>query len=165
MRRFDPIVLGIVGFTIIIIAGITLAFFLTGGKTIKKYSPSAANRPIAEISETNFSFGKISVDDKVTKKITVNNSGTEPLIVSNTFTSCDCTFAQWQINGSESKLFSMIKEKGWREEITAGSKAELSIIYEPKIMPVKGKVERTVTFSTNDPQKQSIEIQFSAEVE
>jgi hypothetical protein len=165
MRKFDPIVLGIVAFTIIAIVGVLIAFFLTEGKSIKQYSNSDPARPKIEVSQTNFDLGKISVDNTAARDIVIKNLGTGPLVVSNTYTSCDCTSAKWNINGVSSKLFSMSKDKAWQDEIGPNSDAILTVIYEPKIMPVKGTVDRTVTFSTNDPQNPLINIELKAEVE
>ena len=165
MRKFDPIVLGILAFAIIAITGVLIAFFVTEGKSIKQYSTSDSARPKIEVSQTKFDLGKISVDDRPARDIAIKNPGTAPLVVSNTFTSCDCTSAKWNINGIESKLFSMNKDKTWQGEIAPNSEAILTVIYEPKIMPVKGRVDRTITFSTNDPQMLLVKIELNAEVE
>lgn len=164
MKKFDPIILGIIIFTIVAITGVFIAFSLTEGKSIKQYSSSDAVRPQIEISEGNIDLGEIDVKDVAIRGIIIKNAGQAPLIVSDTFTSCDCTSAKWKINGVESKLFSMSEDKTWRGELQPNSEAILTIIYEPKIMPVKGKVDRTISFSTNDPFKSVVKIELTAEV-
>lgn len=165
MKNNGPIVIGIIIFFAIIVGAIIAAFYLSSGKQIKTYSNSDPVQPKISVSETEFDLGKISVKDIAVREVIITNLGNAPLIVSNTYTSCDCTSAQWTIEGIESKIFSMNKDKSWQGEIPAGAISSLGITYEPKIMPVKGKVKRTTTFSTNDPQKPLINIEFKAEVE
>ena len=100
-----------------------------------------------------------------TKEIEIKNSGNKSLVVSNVFTSCDCTFAQFVIDGQESKRFSMQRSPKWRGEIQPDTAATLKIIYEPRLMPVKGNVSRSIFFKTNDPQNPSVTINFTAYVE
>ena len=58
----------------------------------------------------------------------------------------------------------MANNPEWSRELAPGENAELEIAYEPRIMPVEGEVSRTVLFSTNDPDKTEVEINFKADV-
>lgn len=163
--RVDPIITGIVFVSVLIIGGIILSFNVSQGPSIAEYKISDVEKPQAEITETNFDFGKMKLADTKTKEIQIQNKGLKPLVVSDVITSCDCTFAQFIILGQESKAFSMTGDKKWRGEIPAGGSAVLKVTYKPSLMPVNGKVKREVFFKTNDPQKPLVSINFTADVE
>jgi len=165
MRKIDPIILGIIGITIIIFGGIITVAVLSQEKPISQYNVNDNERPKLSIGETRFDFGKIKLTDIKTREVAINNIGNQPLIISDFKTSCDCTFAQAVINGEESPRFSMSGSANWQGEIATQSSAIIKIIYEPQVMPVKGKVNRQVVFKTNDPENPLINISFTAEVE
>lgn len=165
MRKFDPIIIGIIAITIIIFIGIIAVAFITQEKPISQYNINDAERPKLSINQTEFDFGKMKLIDIKTQDVEIKNIGTKSLVLSNFKTSCDCTFAQVVINGEESPRFSMGGSDGWQGEIIPQSSAIVKVIYEPKVMPVKGKVNRQVVFKTNDPENPLINISFTAEVE
>lgn len=164
MKKGDPIIIGIVIITLIIISGIFWASLKARGPSIAQYKISDLDRPILKTSLTNFDFGQMNLKETKTKEIELKNTGQKPLIISDLITSCDCTFAQLVSAGKESPRFSMRRNTNWRGEIAAGQTALLKITYEPKIMPVQGKVRRTIVFKTNDPENSSVNINFTAEV-
>lgn len=163
--KIDPIIVGIIIVTIIIFGGIFLSDSFSQGPSVVQYKITDQDRPQLEISKTAFDFGKTKLDEIKTQEIIIKNKGVKPLTVYDAITSCDCTFAQFVINGAESPKFSMHRNLKWRGEIASGDTAILRIIYEPKIMPVKGNVKREIVFKTNDPQNPLINIRFTAEVE
>ncbi len=163
--KIDPVILGIIAVTVVIFAGIIIAVAASGGTPVDNYKITDMERPSIEVSERNFDFGKTKVSEIKTKEIEIKNRGNKPLIISNVFTSCDCTFAQFVIAGQESDKFSMQRDRKWRGEIQPGATATLKIIYEPRLMPVKGNVSRSIFFQTNDPQNPSVTINFAAYVE
>lgn len=165
MKKPDPIVIGIIIITVAIFAGIIVASYKTQNQPIAQYQSNDLNRPRLEISENSFDFGKISLSDIKTKEIQIKNTGSKLLIISDLITSCDCTFAQMIINGEESPRFSMRREPKWRGEISPDGSGTLKITYQPSLMPVQGKVKREIVFKTNDPDKPSVNIAFTAEVQ
>ncbi|KKU87397.1 MAG: hypothetical protein UY16_C0029G0036, partial [Candidatus Gottesmanbacteria bacterium GW2011_GWA2_47_9] len=54
--------------------------------------------------------------------------------------------------------------KNWIGEVAAGKQATLKVTYRPKVMPVTGIVTRQVTFSTNDPKNETVEVSVKANV-
>lgn len=163
--NIDPIILGIIIITIVVVGGIVIAIAASGGTAIENYKVTDTVRPSLEVSERNFDFGKIKLAEIKIKEIEIKNSGNKPLVVSHVFTSCDCTFAQFVINGEASERFSMQRDQKWLGEIQPNTSATLKIIYEPRLMPVKGNVSRSVLFKSNDPQNPSVNINFTAYVE
>ena len=115
--KTDPIILGIIVITVVILAGVFMAVSGSDGTPIENYEVTDTERPSLEISERNFDFGKMKTAEIKTKEIEIKNSGNKSLVVSNVFTSCDCTFAQFVIDGQESKRFSMQRSPKWRGEI------------------------------------------------
>lgn len=163
--KTDPIILGIIAITVVVLIGIIIAVTASGGTPIENYEVTDTERPSLDISERNFDFGRMKTAEIKTKEIEIKNSGKKPLVVSSVFTSCDCTFAQFVVDGEASDSFSMRRDPKWRGEIQPNTAATLKIIYEPRIMPVKGNVSRSIFFKTNDPQNQSVTINFTAYVE
>lgn len=165
MKRPDPIILGIIIVTVIVIGGIIAVAASSQPKQVSQYQTNDADRPKAEIGATSFNFGNMKLSDTKTQETTLKNTGTKPLILSDIVTSCDCTFAQVVVAGRESKRFSMQRDTTWQEQVQSGETATIRIIYEPRIMPVKGTVNRSVAIKTNDPAKPLINLSFTANVQ
>lgn len=164
MRKPDPIISGIILVTIIIFGGIIFAAIKSQGSPIAQYKITDAERPKLEILETNFDFGPMGLAEIKMREIKMSNKGNKPLIITNLITSCDCTFAQLIVDGRESPRFSMRRDTKWRGEIAPAGEAMLRVVYEPRIMPVQGKVKREIVFKTNDPEKSLVNIRFTADV-
>lgn len=160
----DPIIVSIVVMTVVVFVGIMIAAFNSKGTAIESYKITDVAKPILDISERNFDFGQIKLSETKIKDINLKNNGQKILIISDVLTSCDCTFAQFVIADKESQKFSMQGDTKWRGEIQPGETAVLKIIYEPSLMPVKGQVNRSILFKTNDPQNSSVNINFTADV-
>lgn len=150
---------------VVIIVAVVFAYSSPGTKAeMVTYSATDEDKPKINIETTDFDFGQLKVEDTKTKEIKIKNEGTKPLEMTNFSTSCDCTFAQMVIDGKQSPKFSMHGSPAWKGTLEPGKEAILKAIYQPSIMPVKGKVERAIHFKTNDPLKPDVSIQFSAEV-
>ena len=54
--------------------------------------------------------------------------------------------------------------KNWIGEIGPQKSAQLMVTYRPKVMPVTGIVTRQVTFATNDPKNETVEVSVKANV-
>lgn len=165
MKSFDPIIVTIIIIAIVIIGGIILVSLSSKGSPIPQYRVTDPDRPKLEASETDFNFGQMNLNEIKTKEIQLKNNGLSSLILSDAATSCDCTFAQFVIDGVESPKFSMARNLKWRGEIKPGQTALLRIIYEPRIMPAKGTVKREIIFKTNDPGRSTVNIRFVAVVD
>ena len=162
MRKLDPITSSIIFITIVVFGGIILAAIKSQGIPITQYKITDAERPQLEILETNFDFGQMKLSEIKTKEIVIKNRGRKPLVISDLITSCDCTFAQLLVDGRESPRFSMRRDSKWRDEISPAGEAKLRIIYEPRIMPVQGRVRREIVFKTNDPSSPLVNLRFDA---
>jgi len=165
MKKLNPTIIGVVVIGIILVGGTLLAFAASRTAATAQYARGDTNRPHLEIGQTDFGFGTLSLSEIKTQDITIQNTGKGTLILSDFITSCDCTFAQVIINGQSSPKFSMHRNPNWRGEILPNRTATIKIIYEPKIMPVKGAVQRQVVFRTNDPEKPLVNIRFTARVQ
>jgi|SRR3990167_8562803 len=163
MKKIDTTLIVIIIITFVVFAGIIFAALKLNPEA-KKYSASDSTKPKIEISEDNFDFGKMKTTEIKTKKVAIKNIGGAGLDIRNFSTSCDCTYLFVIINGQKSPKFSMANNPEWSRELAPGENAELEIAYEPRIMPVEGEVSRTVLFSTNDPDKTEVEINFKADV-
>lgn len=164
MKRMDPFILGIVIISIFVLFGGIVFAYKSSGKPMQTYSAQASDRPKAEVPSDKADLGQMTVSDIKTADFIIKNSGSKPLQISDVSTSCDCTYAEITIGGATSPRFSMHTTSSWQGEIEPGSQAKVTAIYEPAIMPVQGKVERTVHIKTNDPQKPDITLTLSADV-
>ncbi len=165
MKKIDPIVLGIIALVFLVIGGVMVAAMKQQGVPIPQYDSNNQSRPSLEISKTAFDLGRMRLDEIKSKDVAIKNSGTKPLILSDIFTSCNCTFAQVIIGDTESPRFSMHRNPQWRGEIPPRGEAVVRVTYQPSLMPVQGRVSREVVFRTNDPEKPLVNLKFTAEVE
>lgn len=156
----------VVGFLVLIAVGGIVASYKsnTAAGEETKYASDASEKPQLKISLTEFDFGRINLNDEQIKEVEIENIGSKDLELGHFSTSCDCTFAKLKTARDESPEFSMHGDSHWTGKIAAGEKATLMVIYRPWKMPVKGKVERVVFFSTNDPGYPQVNVKFSAEV-
>lgn len=159
------IILGVFGASLLIIGG---AIALFGNQ---KPAPARAQLGTASmtIDKKTEDFGDMKNDEERTATFTITNAGDSILRIWNIATSCDCTFASVLIGGQTTGEFNMTMHtpstlKNWIGEVPVGQKAELNVTYRPKVMPVTGAVTRQVTFSTNDPNNQEVEVSIAANV-
>lgn len=165
MRRFDPFILAIVIFSILVIIGGIFFAFKATGKPLETYSASDSQRPQLEINTRIQDLGQMKVSDIKSADFVIKNTGQKPLQITNVSTSCNCTFAQVEIDGKKSPRFSMHKNPLWTGEISPQKEAKIIAIYEPSLMPVQGSVERNVLFTTNDPQNPNVSLTLTANVQ
>ena len=165
MKKFDSTNIGIIAIFVLLVGGVIIAFAATKNISIVEYSVDDINRPEFIIGQTNFDFGRMSLSETKTQDIIIKNTGKSPLVLSDFITSCDCTFAQVIIDGQTSPRFSMHRNRDWRGEIPPDTQAIVRMIYEPRIMPVKGKIKREIIFKTNDPNQPVVNLSFTAQVE
>ena len=165
MKKIDPITIGAIIIILLLTGGVILAYIVSPKEEAKKYSSNDENRPVLEISQKEFDFGQMKIEDKKTEEVPIKNIGKSPLTLSDFATSCNCTFVQAVINGKESPLFSMHSRPNWQGVLQPNEIGTLRLIYEPKLMPVKGSVTRQIVFKTNDPAQPLITLKFTANVE
>lgn len=155
---------GILAFLVIVIGG---SLLLTTGqaKPIVREEQGVAGMAI---DKTTADLGTMTQDEEKNVTFTINNTGNSVLRLWNVKTSCNCTFATIKIGDKEAGEFSMHSGgaiKNWIGEVPVGQSAQLTVIYRPKIMPVVGKVSRQVTFATNDPTNENVEVSIEANVQ
>ncbi|MBI3955835.1 DUF1573 domain-containing protein [Candidatus Gottesmanbacteria bacterium] len=165
MKADTQIVLGAIVASIAIIAG--AVFLLGNDKRPKREILGAASMTIDKTFED---FGDMKGDEEKTAEFTITNtSASSVLRIWNVSTSCDCTFASVVINGQETGEFNMPMHmiaslKNWIGDVPTKQTAILKVTYRPKVMPVVGVVTRQVTFSTNDPKNETVEVSVKANV-
>ena len=94
----------------------------------------------ASYSQTSLDFGKIKENDTVVHKITIKNTGKDPLFIYKGIGSCECV----------RPFFS-------KDPIAPGDESEITIVFLGKGR--KGKQQRTVMFDTNtDPAEMVITV-------
>lgn len=160
------VVLATIVISILIIAGV---IFSTQNQNNKTVDPGQLEPAKIQIDSRSVDLGNMNVEEEKTGIFKVKNISDKTLKIWNVQTSCDCTFVKVVINGKESPEFTMAMHmnanlSSWSGEVAPGEEAEIRAIYKPKIMPVSGKISRSVIFSTNDPENKKVDLVVSANV-
>ncbi|KEO73834.1 DUF1573 domain-containing protein [Anditalea andensis] len=90
------------------------------------------NQPKLAISEVNVNMGSVSANQKVTKSVTLTNSGSEPINIRKVVSNCDCL--QYDLP---------------RFDLLPGQKETLRLTLDPKGR--QGIDHKTLTIFSNDP--------------
>jgi len=91
-------------------------------------------------SETTFDFGDITQGDRVTHTFAYENTGNEPLILSDVKTTCGCTATNWD-----------------REPLAPGESAEITVNFNSRgKMGVQNKVVTILSNASNSSAKVKI---------
>ncbi|MBI5619490.1 DUF1573 domain-containing protein [Candidatus Gottesmanbacteria bacterium] len=164
MKNDTKVIIGALVASLVIIVG--AVFLLGNDKSPKRESLGAASMTIDKTLED---FGNMGGDEERTAQFSISNTSDTSLRIWNVATSCDCTFASIVIEGRETGEFNMPMHmsgslKNWIGEVAPGKQALLKVTYRPKVMPVTGAVTRQVTFSTNDPKNETVEVSVKANV-
>ncbi len=165
MTTDTKIILGAIVASVIIIVAAVFGFG-HGNAALNRENLGTATMTIDKTSED---FGSMKVSDERMATFTITNTGDSVLRIWNIATSCDCTFASIVIGGKTTGEFNMPMHMGntlknWMGEVPPKEKAQLTVTYRPSVMPVNGPVTRQVTFSTNDPHNQDVEVTIAANV-
>jgi len=160
------VVVGILIFTLLILGAIVFAYGKQTSKTesIPQYQFSDAEKPAVMAEPASFDFGSIALKDIKKTTFTLENTGAQPLILSDVVTSCGCTSANIIINGETSPTFSMHDNPQWSGTIESNQTALVEVTYDAKVHPVDGLVERFVQIATNDPAQPQVQLSVKANV-
>lgn len=114
-----------------------------------RQGPANESQPNINIPVTDYDFGAIPPGPgNVSQVFYLQNTGSEPLIISNVVTSCGCTRAL---------LSSSV--------IPPGTRADLTAIFDPDFHDIQGPVKRVIWLETNDPDQPVVEVSFTARVQ
>lgn len=100
-------------------------------------APAAPAGPTTSVSfaESTFDFGKVDAGEKVTHTYSFENTGSEPLIISNAKGSCGCTVPDWP-----------------KEPIPVGGSGEITVVFDSKNKKGPKNQKVTITANTDPPQ-------------
>lgn len=156
----------LVGLVVILTSIVVLAVVWTSSQssTLTTYTPEAPEKPKLVFEHDNFDLGAVQMEGIYEHKFLLENQGNRPLELQGFRTSCGCTRVKVKIGEETSPEFSMHNPPSWRGEIPAGQTAEIIATFEPRIHPVRGRVERTILFETNDPLNPNVVLTLKASV-
>lgn len=166
MTSDTKLVIGVAIFSVIIIIG---SVFLIGKNESGVPKRESLGSASMTLDKKSADLGDMKVEDERTTTFTITNTSNSTLRLWNITTSCNCTFASLVINGQETGEFNMPMHtsgnlRNWIGEVSPQQTALLKVNYRPKVMPVVGKITRSVTFETNDPNNQNVQVDVSANV-
>jgi len=138
-------------------------FFFTANDT-------QAGTPSFQVDTEKIELGEIAVQGDYPAEFNITNTGDAPLEISDVRTSCMCTYAEIIIGEEKSPEFNMVMHNSpqvrrWKDTVEPGESAVVRAMYKPHLMPVEGPVERSVIFTTNDPNNREVELRISAIVQ
>ncbi len=107
------------------------------GATATADAPAAPTGPTTAMTfeETEFEFGTVAEGEKVSHTYVFENTGEEPLLISNAKGSCGCTVPDWP-----------------REPIAPGAKGEVTVEFNSSGKPGDRNQKVTLTANTNPAQ-------------
>ncbi|MDO7690296.1 MAG: DUF1573 domain-containing protein [Pirellulales bacterium] len=122
---------------------------LRTGAFATRSANSSGPRPVAQISETTYNFGRVSLGGTGSHAFVVRNVGTAPLLITKGTTSCTCTVSDFEGEGEGKNS----------RTISAGDEITVRIEWTGK--GEGGPFRQRATILTNDPNQP--EIAFSIE--
>ena len=78
-----------------IILVLTFLLAVVAVQAQQKKESQSANGPVLAFAQDRYEFGDIKQGDKVEHTFDFENTGNEPLIISNVLTTCGCTVPEW----------------------------------------------------------------------
>lgn len=164
MKGDAKILIGAIVVTVLLLVGGVV--WVSSDKAPQRQEQGSATMTIDKKEED---FGNMKADEERTATFTITNTSPKYLRIWGVASSCDCTFASVVIGDKTTGEFNMSMHMGkdlknWIGEVPPNEKALLKVTYRPKVMPVTGPVTRQVTFSTNDPNNQNVEVGIKANV-
>jgi len=111
--------------------------------------PQAADVPQANVDLPllRWDWGTIPRQPVVSQTFPIQNTGSQPLLITSVVTSCGCTTADLSAS-----------------LIPAGQRADLTVIFDPNFHDTSGPVTRLVWLETNDPDMPVVELRMDAVV-
>ena len=113
-----------------------------------RQAPANVSLPRLDMPSTSHGFGRIPKRPQVAHVFAVQNSGDADLEIRDLVTSCGCTVAQLSSSS-----------------IPPGTRADLTVTFDPDFHETRGDVTRRVWFATNDPTQPWVEVRLIADVQ
>lgn len=129
-----------------------IAIHMMGGIAISTPEEDATSNsskiPVIQVSENYYDFGSVSSSQVLTRTFIIANTGSSPLIIQESYTTCGCTTAEFTA-----------------KEIPPGKVALMTLQFNPAFHKMSGStVRRGVIIYTNDPEHPTQEIWIQASI-
>lgn len=130
------------------------------------HRPGLAGKGVLRVANSEYNFGVISVaEGEKSARIPLINIGDGALTITRLDSSCGCTSASVENNGSEGPRFHMAghapNPTHWRTVIKPGGQAFLKVYFDPRVHPnVRGSVTRIITIHSDDPRDPEQEVRI-----
>lgn len=154
-KRNTFIILGL-GLAIFVFAIIFLAYSRSADDVVESSKSKKVEAPKIKTDKRTHDFGKINATDNQRHSFSIENVGTKTLLLMDPRTSCHCTSVIIRSESSLSPVFSMHDRESWTGKVEPGEKAQVDVIYDPKVHKIQQKAERSILIKTNDPKMRSL---------
>lgn len=157
--------------TKVLVAAIIFSILLVGGTVVLLSNSSGGKAQIEkalgvkmEVAEERFDWGEIDYGGGLAiHSFKIKNSGAKDLEIANVATSCMCTLAYFKGPTGTSPKFGMkgmSRPSSYKGILKPGEEGEIVAEFDPAYHGPTGvgKVERAVSFETNDPDKPYVEL-------
>lgn len=157
MSNQVKILIAVAVFSILLVGGAVV--LLSGSSSGGKAQIEKVTGVKIEMTESTFDWGEIDYDGGlVTHNFKIKNSGEKDLEIANMVTSCMCTKAYFKSPMGESPKFGMkgmSRPSSYKGILKPGEEGEIIVEFDPAYHgPTDvGKMERVISWETNDPTK------------
>lgn len=112
--------------------------------SINAQTKTSNSKPNIVFEKTSHDYGVIFAGDNVEAIFKFKNEGKSPLIINNVVASCGCTSPKWS-----------------KDPVMPSQSGEIKITYNTNII---SDIKRSITVSTNDPEKPRIVLMLTGKV-
>lgn len=163
MARRNTLTVVVLGLAVFIFVIIFMAYSRSADDVVDKSTNKKVEAPKIKADKLIHNFGAINATDNQHYSFSIENVGTKTLLLMDPRTSCHCTSVIIRTESSESPVFSMHDSESWTGRVEPGEKAEVAVIYDPKVHKIQQKTERSILIKTNDPKMRSLMFRIRAE--
>lgn len=159
----DPIIMGIIAFSILLVGGALYFGSKLGATTVVEADKSVQ----IVVGDNSHNWGDIDINGGIVSKVfAIENTSDSVLKLYDVKTSCMCTTAQLRTSSESSKKFGMHEKTSSVFEVQPGDTVEVVVEFDPLFHGPSGvgPINRTVTMNTNDSSQTQLSFQLAANV-
>ncbi|MBU0531630.1 MAG: DUF1573 domain-containing protein [Candidatus Uhrbacteria bacterium] len=155
---------------LVVLIGIGAFVWSSPSQSVDAYEALASADELS-VPESSWNYGTVEMKNgPVTKMVELINNATDPILVSDLYTSCGCTKARLVRDNDDATPWATMPGHGIQptieELIQPGEKVEIEVVFDPAAHGPKGvgNISRNVFLELNQDPNERIELNFTATV-